>query len=46
MLDSDRVEDGEDVCEVMVDVVDVDFIISKSKAYVLPPLLKHEDICG
>lgn len=46
LLASERVEEGEEVCEDRVEV-DGDFTMSRSSAYVLPlPPLKHADICG
>lgn len=47
LLDSEIVDEGDEddvvVTNVCVDV-DVDFTISKSNPYVLPPPLKHEVI--
>lgn len=42
LLDSERVEDGDDEFEVVKVVGDL--ISSRSNLYALPPPLKHEDI--
>lgn len=44
LLDSERVEDGDDECEVHE--VEGDLISSKFSLYALPPPLKQEDILG
>lgn len=44
LLDSDMVEEGEEVCDVRLHE-DGDLTISKSSPYALPPVpLRHEDI--
>lgn len=44
LLDSERVDEGDDDCDVH-DVVG-DLIISRFNLYARPPPLKQEDICG
>lgn len=44
LLDSERVDEGDDVCEVMVEV-EGDLTISRSNPKERPPPLIHDDIC-